>query len=246
PDVVLKSCIEEIYLPQVDYLSTSSPLISEAYKKIFPAKQPVTILNTFKIDKRIQHPSINDSGAIRMFWFSQTIGINRGLEEVLIALKTLAGYSFELHLLGYLSSDMKDLLDEYRSSLKIYIHKPLPPDEIPFFASQFDIGLATENTHPYNRDICLTNKIFTYLCAGLAIVASNTQAQAELIKKYPATGKLYQSKDPGSLAEILLHYYANRGILNHSRQAAVDIANSELNWQNESKKFLTLIKQTLK
>ncbi|HTK22188.1 MAG TPA: hypothetical protein VL442_21865, partial [Mucilaginibacter sp.] len=46
PDVVLKSCIEEIYLPQVDYLSTSSPLISEAYKKIFPAKQPVTILNT--------------------------------------------------------------------------------------------------------------------------------------------------------------------------------------------------------
>jgi len=134
---------------------------------------------------------------------------------------------------------------EYKDSVNIHVHPPIPPDDIVVFASQFNIGLTTENAYPLNRDICLTNKTFIYLRAGLAIAASDTKAQSALLNKYLSIGKVYQKDDPWSLANTLLYYDKHREELFETQKAAFAIANEELNWENESKKFLKLVEQTL-
>jgi glycosyltransferase involved in cell wall biosynthesis len=244
PDVKLKSFIENKYIPQVDYLTVSSDQIGMAYCKIFPDKAPLTILNVFPKETEIA-AKLNDATApLRLFWFSQTIGHGRGLEEVIETLETVTPGIFELHLLGELSNGpfKTYLLDK---QINIFIHSPIHPEKVIDFAGNFDIGLATETGVPVNRDLCLTNKIFTYMQAGLAVIASDTSAQQAFMQQYPTIGKVYKKGDSRALSEILTYFHCNREALMESRVAALALARKKLNWEIESVKFLNVVKQTL-
>jgi len=239
--------IEDRYLPMLDYFTTASPAISRAYKKLYPGLEITTINNVFESDRQLKI-SPHQNKKISLFWFSQTIGHNRGLDDVIGALNLLNDHPFELHLLGDATDDVKNefstLMNNRPNSL--HFHKPIPPDEVIKFASQFDIGLALENNTPLNRDICLTNKLFTYIQAGLAVIASNTTAQTEFIGQYPTIGKLYKGGDAQSLADALLNYSQNSDKLFETREAALTLAHDQLNWETESVKFLGIVKETLK
>ncbi|MBS1519465.1 MAG: hypothetical protein JST50_00600 [Bacteroidetes bacterium] len=238
--------LDDKYLPKADYITIASPLISREYEKLYPGLKNVVINNVFESDKRLEINPHKDQ-PIKLFWFSQTVGTGRGLEDVIEALALLNNYPFELHLLGDAGSSVKsDFLKRFNDQPgKIHFHEPIPADHIIAFANQFDIGLALEKNTPYNRDICLTNKIFTYVQSGLAVIASNTSAQTELMNQYPSIGKLYQGGDVQSLAEVLLYYQENRDQLFETRKAALNTAHKQLNWESESQKFLALVKQTI-
>ncbi|MDO3627489.1 hypothetical protein [Mucilaginibacter sp. BT774] len=248
-DVILKTNIENRYFPQLDYLSTSSPLIASAYQKIFPDIKPTVLLNVFPADARVPEAVPNLDQPIRLFWFSQTIGINRGLEDIIAALELLKEYPFQLHLLGHLSEATKT---NYVDGLvggkedQIHLHQPIPSDNLAVFSSQFDIGLALEPAFSNNNNMALSNKIFTYLQGGLAVVASDTDAQLQFLNDYPAVGKAYKKGDAALLADVLLSYHLNRYELLEAKKKALQLARQELNWENESKTYLQLVKQTLK
>lgn len=249
PDTKLKTYLENTYLPQLDYLTASSLLIAKEYKMFFPEIDPSVILNTFPVNFNIHQPVFKPTERIKLFWFSQTIGAKRGLDDVVGALKLLIGYPFELHLLGYLPEETRiDYTDKLINpdEITVKFHAPIPADELPLFASQFDIGLALEPAFNINNDIALSNKIFTYLQAGLAIIASDTRSQYQLLKQYPAIGKVYPKGDIHAMADILLSYHQNRNLLFETRKAALKTAREQLNWESEKKKFLKLIEQTLK
>jgi glycosyltransferase involved in cell wall biosynthesis len=238
--------IEDAYLPKLDYFTTASPAISRAYKKLYPGLKITTINNVFESDQRFKISS-HDDKKISIFWFSQTIGDNRGLDDVIGALNLLEDHLFELHLLGDATEEVKSefnaLMNNRPNSL--YFHRPIPPDEVIKFASRFDIGLALENNVPLNRDICLTNKLFTYIQAGLAVIASDTTAQTEFMDQYPTIGKLYEGGNARSLADVLLYYSQNSDKLLKTRKAALELAHDQLNWETESLKFLGIVKETL-
>jgi len=238
--------IEDKYFPGLNYITASSPQIADKYRQLYPHKHPVTILNVFP-KSNIRPKEHNTNEPLKLFWFSQTIGPNRGLETVAKALKSFEPGIFELHLLGYITSldkqsFIKNELSDYQ---QVIFHDPIPPDEVVEFAAQFDIGLATEKAIPLNRDICLTNKIFTYLNAGLAIIASNTTAQSSFMNANPEVGKVYEKENIQSLITILSNYHSDREVLNDACMAALKIGNKKLNWENESISFVKLVNDTL-
>ena len=242
-DVVLKTYLEDKYLPQVDYLSASSPQIAEAYSMLYTNKETVTILNVFPVDKKVDQASSSESSAIKLFWFSQTIGHGRGIEAILDAINLLNDLPLELHLLGHCNKRYKEELSD-RSNV-IYFHDPIPPAQLAHFASQFDIGIAAEQTTPHNRDICLTNKIFTYMQAGLAIIGSNTIAQKALLNQHPAIGMIYENENLLSLATALRHYSQHRDQLTLARHASLKLAHEKYNWKQESIIFLETVYNVL-
>jgi glycosyltransferase involved in cell wall biosynthesis len=239
-DVLIKTRLEEKYFPNLNYVSASSPLIASAYAKLFPELTREVVLNVFPTDKRISEPIKNNEGPVKLFWFSQTIGHSRGLEGIMKALEAFEPGTYELHLLGHSDASFKAPQNK-----NVYFHAPIPSDELINFASKFDIGLAAETGIPLNRDICLTNKIFTYIQAGLCVVASDTSAQTKLLSKYPGIGKIFLKNRPKSLADTLFYYHQHRDKLFEARTAAFETGQSELNWETESKNFLKLVKKTL-
>jgi glycosyltransferase involved in cell wall biosynthesis len=247
-DVLLKINLENRYLPHINYLTASSPFIAEAYQQLFPYKNPVIVLNSFPRNLTIHKPVLNEDRPIKLLWFSQTIGPKRGIEDIVNALYLLTDYRFELHLLGYLSKENKVVFADNligNKPVSIHFHEPLNPSELSFFSSQFDIGLALEPAFSINNDIALSNKIFTYLQAGLCVIGSDTRAHCDFWSQYPAIGKIYKKGDPQALAGILLYYYQRRDKLFECRKAAFKASNEQLNWENESKGFLKLIAKIL-
>ncbi|MES2417959.1 MAG: glycosyltransferase [Bacteroidota bacterium] len=240
-DVRLKISIEEKYMPMANYLSAASPLIANAYQELLN-REITSILNVFQQVNIAIKTEIEDP--IKLFWFSQTIGPNRGLETVIKAMGLLRTSRLELHLLGECSEFYKTQLIEMGRDQVIF-YDTIGPNDLFQLASTFDIGMATETGMPYNREICLTNKIFTYLQSGLAIIASNTLAQKELINEYPNMGLIYNKNDENSLAACLKGFLNDHEKLLEAKKSSVELASNTFNWEIESVKFKRLVSKTI-
>ena len=249
PDVKLNKYLEDRFFPHLNYLTTASPLITEQYKKLYPDLNISTITNVFPKEDTIFN--LSDEEPLKLFWFSQTVGVDRGLEDVLKAIGLLPYLAIELHLLGSVSAKVKkELLSiadaAHTEHYKIIFYDPIDSDRITTFASQFHIGLATETGVPFNRDICLTNKIFTYIQAGLVVLASDTQAQKQLLNTYPGLGAIYERGNIGEITSLIEKYYNNRNLLNKQKFTAYQLGKDKLNWEEESKKFIGIVELQLK
>lgn len=243
-EVQLKKYLESKYIPQLNYLSAASPLIAKEYNKLFPNIPILSILNVFSYDSSSLATKPNKTKHLKLFWFSQTIGTDRGLENVIKAIGLLNNPNFvELHLLGSISSETRSsfslLFKEVNfSESQVFFYEPIGSEQIIKFASKFDIGLATETGIPKNRDICLTNKIFTYIQAGLAILASDTSAQKLLLSEHQNLGFVYQNDNIESLKNMIETYILNPHLLDLHKQANTKVACQVLNWDVEKLKFV--------
>jgi glycosyltransferase involved in cell wall biosynthesis len=248
-DVRLKTYIEEKYIPLTDYLTASSKQIADNYQLIFPSKKIVPILNVFP--KNQDEQNIKTGSTLKLLWFSQSVGLNRGIEDVLRALKLLEPAAIEFHILGQLTTPVNEALAQIIKTLEfvcqpaIFYHDPIHPDDLIQFASQFDIGLALEPGFSINNKMALSNKIFTYINAGLALIATDTPAQQYLIDEYPLIGKLYKPGDYTALSIIIKNYIEHPTLLKDTRQAAYQAGQTVLNWETERSKFLAVIANTL-
>lgn len=236
--------LEEKYISHLSYISASSPHITARVHANFPSfsKPVITILNCFPVTQRPKKINVF-AKSLQLFWFSQTVGKNRGLEAVISALKQLNNSSIHITLAGRCDREMTTYLKKNAGEIKDCIHLAgiIDPGQLPAFAAGFDVGLATEMVTPLNRNICLTNKIFTYLVAGNCILASDTEAQTDFINSYNGIGMLYRNNDVRDLAEKIRTLCNDSNILNQCKEKAFTLASATLNWENESKKLLQTI-----
>ena len=213
----------ERYLMQnAVYTSAPSDSMAAALVSAYGGRAPVTIPNSFPLQPeprplpRQRPPSF--------FWFSQTIGEGRGLEAFLRAWVRCREPS-TVCLLGDVSDSYREglfglLPSERRSSLRFL---PLTsPEALPSLIAEHDIGLALEPDSPESRYLTTTNKIFQYLNAGLAIVATPTAGQREVLAKVPLAGLLTHLDDPDSLAAKL-----DKMVGDPARLAAMGVASRQ-------------------
>src|SRR5207253_2730778 len=106
-----------------------------------------------------------------------------GLEDAVTAMGR-AALTGELHLRGRPLNGYLDALQARRSSaapnLRVVHHPPSQPDAMIDLARRYDVGLALEQLSVVNRRLCLTNKAFTYIAAGIAVAITDTPGQHAL------------------------------------------------------------------
>lgn len=247
----VREYVERQYLPQCSYMTVASPGIAEAYSVKYSIPRPVPILNVFPLSLRPKEfRRSKRSGLLTLYWFSQTIGAKRGLEDVIQAMGRLRGLDIELHLRGAWQPGYQQRLFQFAElsgvkPQKIIIHKPASQDEMVRLASEFDVGLALEPGRDRNNDIALSNKIFTYLLAGNAVIATATTAQKPIMESLGEAGFCYQPGDVYTLTQRLEKWFQDRTSLEEARRQAWDVGTWRYNWDLEKKKFLILIEKTL-
>lgn len=234
--------LENKYLPSLAYFSTSSTMITKGVLRDHPCftAHNITVLNCFPLKQQPEFKRKDNNDKLRLFWFSQTIGPNRGLEIVLQALQKLNDPTIDLTLAGLCSEAVRNYIGTHASKIisRIHLAGIIQPEDLPVFSSQFDVGVATELTVPENRDLCLTNKIFTYLLAGNAIILSETSMQVAFNNTYKV-GESFPVNDVNALAEKIKDY-KNTEKLNRQKLHNYQLAKSRLHWEKESEKLLTL------
>ncbi len=241
----MASIIEDYYFPKLDYLTTASPLISAAYKNLFPSLRLKTINNVFSV-KYLQTPSKPQSNELRLFWFSQTLGTNRGLEQIIEALNLLPQHDISLHLLGNCTLEFRTALEKLAHKLSmIHFLEPVHPEQVFAIAAKFDVGIASEVPYCDSRNFCLTNKIFTYLLSSLCILASDTLSQVAFLAEHPSVGITFENQNAYEIASQLKILYSDRELLLSYKMAAHQLAKSRLNWEEESRELVQLVETTI-
>ena len=96
----------------------------------------------------------------------------------------------------------------------------------------YDVGLALEQAHVFNRAICLTNKAFTYMLAGLAVIFTDTPGQRPLALDLGNAALLYQPGDAETLAAGLKRWAESKELLGAAKMAAWESAKRRWHWQH--------------
>ena len=243
--------LEERYIPRCDYVTAASDGIGDAYADTLGIEKPTTILNVFPWSEREHEVSdavLNGEvpdGRRSLYWFSQTIGRDRGLEDALRAVPRLPD-DVVLSLRGGWSPGYEEIFREQARDLGVadrVRHLDLvPPNELIPRTAQHDVGLALEQPSvSKNRTICLTNKLFTYLVAGIPFVATDTPGQRPVVEELPEVARLYSPGEVEVFSERVADLLAASGLSEQALQAARE----RYCWEVEKEKILRVIDAVL-
>lgn len=226
--------VERRVLPHAAFLTAGSEGIADQYAACL-GRRPIPVNNVFPLPATPPEVKLAPERGLRLYWFSQTIGPGRGLEDAIQAMR-LAGIPGELHLRGRAlpayRRELEGLAARIAPRLQLCLHDPASPDEMIQQARGYDVGLALEREAPLNKSICLSNKACTYLPAGLAVVLSDTIGQRRLAQAIGEAGLLYRSGDATALAAGLRRWWESPTQLIAARHAAWNAAQQRWHWEH--------------
>ena len=242
--------IEDRYLPACAYVTAASPGIADAYAKAYDIARPTVVLNVFP---RAQAPCCatprgTATPGPSVYWFSQTIGSDRGLECAVRAIG-LAQSRPHLYLRGTPAAGFLDRLREIAGEVnaldRLHVLPPAAPSEMVQLAAAYDVGLVGETGHTPNRRIALTNKQFTFLLAGIPVVMSDVPAHQDVAPAMGDAARLYPVDDPAGLAVALDTLLGDPASLASARNAAWRLGQERFNWDLEQATFLSCVTAAL-
>jgi glycosyltransferase involved in cell wall biosynthesis len=234
-------------LPRAAFVTTSSECIAARYRERFGVA-PAVLHNVFQLPAQ-KPPFTRDGGPLRLYWFSQTIGPGRGIEEM-IAAAAHAGVPTQITLRGHSNGTFVAQLRQQAAAVPgvaLRVEAPADPDRMVALCADHDIGLSAEIERVENRQLCLTNKVFTYLLGALPVVLNDTLAQRRLATELGDAAYLYSSGDVQSLGEWLRALALDPRRLRRHREAAWQQAVRRWHWEHEAEEgqLLTLVQRAL-
>lgn len=249
-DRLLLKAIEGRHLPGCAYVTAASPGIADAYTEAYRITRPIVVLNAFPLDQSPSSPAQKGSAepGPSVYWFSQTIGPYRGLECAVRAVG-LAVTRPHLYLRGTPVPDyvalLRQIAAEGGAADRLHILPPEAPDEMPRLAASYDIGLVADYGHTSNRAVALTNKLFTYLLAGIPAVMSDIPAHRAFASEAGLRDRLYGVENPASLARVIDHLLGNPAQLAAARSQSWRLGRERYNWECERTILLRTVFRSL-
>jgi glycosyltransferase involved in cell wall biosynthesis len=227
--------VEDSVLRRAAFVTTSSDEMGDAYRQRFGV-QPYTIHNAFPLPPVEPDFRRSDPSRLSVYWFSQTIGPGRGLEDAIEALGRI-GVASELTLRGrprqpYLD-ELVALAARKAPCLRIVHQPPAPPDSMVDLARGYDVGLATEPSTPPNRQVCVPNKAFTYILAGVAVIMSDMPGMRRVGLDLGEGAALVRPDDVDALAAALGRWANEPLRLECAKRMAWSAAVRRWRWDHE-------------
>ena len=249
--VELLTKIESTYLPQCAYVSTPSAQIAKALNARYGIAMPTTLPNVFCWSERDQlDGQVKDrrGDSLSLYWYSQIIGLDRGLQDVIRAAGLMSS-PVQIHFRGDASDAVKNALLRLAAECgvrdRIYFHAPVPPAELLSRAAEHDVGLALEQPVNQNRNLTVTNKLFFYMLAGLSIAATSTEGQNAVMETCSGAGFRYTPGDSESLGRELQRLIDSPALLEDRKKASLKAAREEWNWESTGNELIKLVKAHL-
>lgn len=234
--------LEDKFLPKMTAGTAASPLICTSYREVYPQIPWTTIDNAFP---RASQPSAPTSmeGPLRLVWFSQVVGLDRGLSEFIAGMGLAKKAVIHLSVIGLITEEVRSALIELNGKGKNTLDFLPPMHEAALFEflTTQEIGLAIEPGTTSNRRLARTNKLFVYPLCGVYMLISETPSQLEFRKEFPETGTHVDLNQPASIGERLDSLWDERETIHVKRKAAWEVARERLHWEGESNRLVEAV-----
>ena len=165
----------------------------------------IAIHNVFPLPARAPVRRAIDRGRspFSVCWFSQTIGPDRGLDDVVRALGA-TDRPASLNLRGCPAAGYMERLAALARTaaprVALRVLSPVAPSLMVAECAAFDVGVAAEPGHVRNNALALSNKATTYPLAGLPVLITDTAGQRPLADDLGAGALRFSPGDHEALA----------------------------------------------
>lgn len=244
--------LERVALCRSHYVLTTSRAMAQALAGAYEAPVPAVIYNAFP--QASPSPGLvagtrdrSETGRISLHWFSLVIGPDRGLETLFAALPALPP-GWELFLRGEVPASYRtQLLASIPGDLRALVHflPTVPNAELPQRIAEHDIGLALDLPTIPSRNLTITNKVFQYLQGGLALVASDTAGNREVVEKAPGIGVIFPAENVAALAAAVGRFCRDPAALARAKTTARAAAENVFAHEKQCPHYAELVELAL-
>jgi hypothetical protein len=237
--------LEARYLPRCALVIASSDIMAGALAAEYGIARPLAAYNVSPTEQQLP---ARKGGGLNLYWRNSVIGFGqRGLEDALDALVMLPA-EVHLHLQGRQTPQTKSALDERVAALglnhRVHVLPPYAPHEAVCNAALYDVGLCLERKGPRNHDLTVSNKMFDYHMAGLAVIATDLPALADVVGR-SGGGVVFRPGDPQSLAESIRAFLDAPERLIQMQNSARRFALGEANLEAETEKIAAALRRAI-
>lgn len=211
---VLSRLVEKACLAAVDLLVVVSPGIESWYRERYGFTRTVTVLNApaYRAPAR-QGNALRESLAIgeaeTIVLYQGVLGSGRGVEELVAAAPLLRDAGYALVFMGY--GPMADTLKaQAHTSGDFYFHPAVSPETLLTYTSSADIGVCLIQDSCLSYHLCLPNKLFEYIMAGLPVLASDLPEMRNVIEQ-GEVGTCIGAWDPPAVLDAVRQAAGMRG-----------------------------------
>lgn len=239
--------LEAKVLPHCALVIASSDIMADSLATIYGIERPLAAYNVPPTESVLP---ARRGGGLNLYWRNSTIGFGqRGLEDVLDAMVMLPA-TVNLYLQGRqtpaMSSELTARVTARELQGRVHVLPPYMAHEAVQNAAIYDIGLCLERKGPRNHDFTVSNKMFDYHMAGLAVIATDLPALADVIKR-SGGGVVCQPGDPRSLAatidELLQSPDRLQDLRGEARRFALDVGNIEIEIARISEAMISAVQR---
>lgn len=165
--------------------------------------------------------------------YQGAVAAGRGVETLIQAMPLIYNKGVLVFLGdGHIKDKLRLQVEDMGLSGRVFFHDPVDPSVLLDYTGSADIGVAPIEPICRSYELCLPNKLFEYIHAGLATIVSELPEMSNLVKIY-GVGTTFKNNDPESLAEAINFYLDNPVKLAEAKRNSNEAA-KELNWQKES------------
>jgi hypothetical protein len=237
--------LEARCLPECALVIASSESLAAALVAKYGIRLPLPARNVPPLTTELPPKR---GGGLNLYWRNSTIGFGqRGLDDALLAMRELPA-DVVLFLQGRPALDGGKAVLARATELglgkRVAILPPYAPQDAVNEAAQYDIGLCLERKGPRNHELTVSNKMFDYHMAGLAVVSSDLASLRHVIDRSRG-GLLYEPGDPQSLARAIGSLHSSPSLLSELQANARSFALREANLEPELDRLCASLREAL-
>jgi len=223
--------VEKKYLPSCAMITAASPELASIYGSFDGVRRPLVAYNCPSIVDEL--PTRRHKG-LRLYWRNSVLGLGqRGLDDALLALSRLPR-DITLCIQGHLprerGEELRLRMRELKVEDRVEVLPPYPVGQAVLSAAVHDVGLCLERLGPRNHELTVSNKMFDYHMAGLAVISSDMPSLSNLLSR-SGGGLTYRAGYPNSLAAKIIELWRDPQLLKRlqisAREYAIATGNHE-------------------
>ena len=230
--------IENYIFPRLNYVYTVNDsiasLYSQQYSKEVKVVRNVPILQETPMDSRLP-------GEKKILIYQGSgINVNRGAEELLLAMRYLDVNKYALWIVGGgdVFNELKALAASEKLEDKVSFINKVPFQKLREITLRADLGLSFDKPTNLNYLYSLPNKIFDYLHAGLPILTTRLPEIARLNEAYEV-GSFIENHDPRHIAERIEYIFSDMDRYAGWKKNTLSAARAYC-WQKEEETILEI------
>ena len=215
--------------PRADVVFTVNPFIARELAQRYGIAMPGVVMNVPAT--RTLAPLALPELPRPVFLYQGGLTRGRGLSEMLEAFVTVRRGSLVLMGAGPLGEGLKARAGAPDLQGRVVVLPPVPPEDVVRVAASADVGVIPYMAGSLNNYYSSPNKLFDYLHAGLAIVATNLPFIAQVLSETGA-GMVASTDSASDLAAVMNVLAGDAAQLEAMRRAAAGAA-QRYTWERE-------------